>query len=147
MAKYQRHKIKYCPVCGYVDLTAKESSCSYCNSLLSVSNEYFDEVCSQSELADKSSIEEYMRQLYVYNNDTFNENIMSAREKCQNTSDQIDYYEKLIFNNANENNCNCPKCGCTDIGVVNRGYSLISGFIGSGKPMNVCKKCGYKWKP
>lgn len=40
----------------------------------------------------------------------------------------------------------CPKCGCTDIGVVNRGYSLLTGFIGSGKSMNVCKKCGYKWK-
>ena len=41
----------------------------------------------------------------------------------------------------------CPKCKCTDIGVANRGYSLIWGFIGSGKSMNVCKKCGYKWKP
>ena len=41
----------------------------------------------------------------------------------------------------------CPKCGCTDIGVANRGYSLVWGFIGSGKSMNVCKNCGYKWKP
>jgi len=41
----------------------------------------------------------------------------------------------------------CPKCKCTDIGVANRGYSLIWGFIGSGKSMNVCKKCGHKWKP
>lgn len=41
----------------------------------------------------------------------------------------------------------CPKCGCTDIGVVNRGYSIITGFIGSGKPMNVCKKCGKRWYP
>ena len=28
-----------------------------------------------------------------------------------------------------------------------RGYSLLSVFIGSGKPMNVCQKCGHKWKP
>jgi len=41
----------------------------------------------------------------------------------------------------------CPKCNCTDIGVVNRGYSIVWGFIGSGKSMNVCKKCGYKWRP
>ena len=46
-----------------------------------------------------------------------------------------------------ENKFLCPKCGCSDIGVANRGYSLIWGFIGSGKSMNVCKKCGYKWKP
>lgn len=45
------------------------------------------------------------------------------------------------------NQVKCPKCNCTDIGVANRGYSLVWGFIGSGKSMNVCKKCGYKWKP
>lgn len=50
-------------------------------------------------------------------------------------------------NSDNSNKVHCPKCGCTDIGVANRGYSLMWGFIGSGKSMNVCKKCGYKWKP
>ena len=46
-----------------------------------------------------------------------------------------------------DNRVKCPKCGCTDIGVVNRGYSFWTGFLGSGKPMNVCKKCGHKWAP
>ena len=46
-----------------------------------------------------------------------------------------------------DNKVRCPKCSCTDIGVANRGYSILTGFIGSGKSMNVCKKCGYKWKP
>ena len=41
----------------------------------------------------------------------------------------------------------CPKCGSTSIATVNRGYSLMWGFIGSGKPMNVCQKCGYKFAP
>lgn len=41
----------------------------------------------------------------------------------------------------------CPKCQSTSIGVANRGYSLVWGFIGSGKSMNVCKSCGHKWKP
>ena len=43
----------------------------------------------------------------------------------------------------------CPRCGAGSeaIGVVNRGYSFLSGFIGSGSPRNVCKRCGYKWKP
>lgn len=41
----------------------------------------------------------------------------------------------------------CPKCSHTDIGVANRGYSLVWGFIGSGKSMNVCKACGHKWNP
>ena len=41
----------------------------------------------------------------------------------------------------------CPKCGSTAIMLMNRGYSLVWGFIGSGKPMNVCQKCGYKFQP
>lgn len=41
----------------------------------------------------------------------------------------------------------CPQCGSTSIATINRGYSMVSGFIGSGKPMNVCQKCGHKFKP
>ncbi len=41
----------------------------------------------------------------------------------------------------------CPKCGSTSISTINRGYSILTGFLGSGKPMNVCQNCGHKWKP
>lgn len=41
----------------------------------------------------------------------------------------------------------CPKCGSTYISTVNRGYSIIWGFLGSGTPMNVCQSCGHKWDP
>ena len=41
----------------------------------------------------------------------------------------------------------CPKCGSTALATVNRGYSLVWGFIGSGTPMNVCQACGHKFKP
>ena len=41
----------------------------------------------------------------------------------------------------------CPKCGSTSIATINRGYSVVWGFIGSGKPMNVCQKCGCKFQP
>lgn len=40
----------------------------------------------------------------------------------------------------------CPKCGSPSIATINRGYSLVSGFIGSGKPVNVCQICGHKWQ-
>lgn len=41
----------------------------------------------------------------------------------------------------------CPKCGATSIATLNRGYSWFWGFIGSGSPMNICQKCGYRFKP
>ena len=40
----------------------------------------------------------------------------------------------------------CPRCGSTSIATVNKGYSLFTGFLGSGTPINVCRVCGYKWK-
>lgn len=64
--------------------------------------------------------------------------------------DIIEYQTKLSqLKQAQQvsNQVKCPKCGCTDIGVANRGYSFFTGFLGSGKSMNVCKKCGYKWSP
>lgn len=57
------------------------------------------------------------------------------------------FRQKLNQQKADSNKASCPKCGCTDIGVANRGFSIVTGFIGSGKSMNVCKKCGHKWKP
>lgn len=56
-------------------------------------------------------------------------------------------YLKPQQSTEDNNKVKCPKCNCTNIGVANKGYSLITGFIGSGKSMNVCKKCGHKWKP
>ena len=41
----------------------------------------------------------------------------------------------------------CPKCGSTAVTTGQRGFSIISGFIGSGSIVNRCGKCGYKWKP
>lgn len=41
----------------------------------------------------------------------------------------------------------CPKCGSRSIAAGQRGYSILTGFIGSGKTVNRCANCGYKWKP
>ena len=46
-----------------------------------------------------------------------------------------------------DNEVKCPKCGSKSIATINRGYSLLTGFLGSGSPRNVCQQCGYKWKP
>lgn len=41
----------------------------------------------------------------------------------------------------------CPKCGSTSIATINRGYTLTTGLVGSGKARNVCQACGHRWKP
>lgn len=40
----------------------------------------------------------------------------------------------------------CPKCGSPSISTINRGYSIVTGFVGSGKPVNVCQRCGHRWQ-
>ena len=46
-----------------------------------------------------------------------------------------------------KNTVKCPKCGSTQITTGQRGYSLITGFLGSNKTVNRCANCGYSWKP
>lgn len=41
----------------------------------------------------------------------------------------------------------CPKCGSTYITAGARGYSAVTGFIGSGKTVNRCANCGHTWEP
>ena len=40
----------------------------------------------------------------------------------------------------------CPKCGCTDLSANNRGYSMVTGTIGSKNVYVTCLKCGHRWK-
>ena len=62
-----------------------------------------------------------------------------------------DAYPKQSKNNQSvqiqTKSLKCPKCGSTSITTTTRGYSIMLGFIGSGKVINICGKCGDKWKP
>lgn len=46
-----------------------------------------------------------------------------------------------------QNTVRCPRCGSTQITTGQRGYSFLTGFLGSNKTVNRCAKCGYSWKP
>ena len=35
----------------------------------------------------------------------------------------------------------CPWCGSSEFTLLNRGYSILTGFLGSGKVKRVCNKC------
>ena len=65
--------------------------------------------------------------------------------KLAQFKNQLD--QKRQVNQQEKNQVCCPKCGSTNITAGQRGYSLVTGFIGSGSTVNRCAKCGYKWKP
>ena len=55
--------------------------------------------------------------------------------------------QKHQINQKENNQVRCPRCGSTNITAGQRGYSLLTGFVGSGSTVNRCASCGHKWKP
>ena len=51
------------------------------------------------------------------------------------------------FEKKNDDTVRCPKCGSTQIHSGARGHSFVTGWLGSGKVMITCLKCGHKWDP
>lgn len=74
------------------------------------------------------------------------------QSKTYTENEEINAYKLLLSTRNNiqpksKDKIICPKCGSTTIATTNRGYSLLTGFLGSGSPRNVCQNCGYKWNP
>ena len=45
------------------------------------------------------------------------------------------------------NTVKCPRCGSANITAGQRGFSLLTGFVGFGRTVNRCANCGHKWRP
>lgn len=64
-----------------------------------------------------------------------------------NTGEVPPTFETSKQESIEETKIRCPKCSSTQITTGSRGYSIVTGFIGAGKTVNRCAKCGYKWTP
>lgn len=75
----------------------------------------------------------------------FNDKYSKYNLHCEivDASTQLDYYHSPI----SQNTIRCPKCGSTSITTGTRGFSIVTGFIGSNKTVNRCGSCGHTWKP
>ena len=51
------------------------------------------------------------------------------------------YVPNAFSEQQQSNTICCPRCGCTEFTLLNRGYSLLTGFLGSGKVKRVCNQC------
>lgn len=67
--------------------------------------------------------------------------------KSNDNKDTIDNERINSFFENTSDEIRCPRCNSTQISTGSRGFSLVWGFIGSGKTVNRCGKCGYSWKP
>ena len=75
----------------------------------------------------------------AYNAQREQERKEEAEKEAALRKKRAEYSEKGIVS--------CPRCGSISISTGSRGYSMVSGFIGSGKTTNRCAACGYKWYP
>lgn len=138
-----------CPRCGKIDASRNTTYlvCDECGHPFKITDIPKSNPRKLIDNTDeKQLIEEYV-------GDTINWDIYNARqEEWNNINKKRDEYqqqkqaEEQVRQDAIDHP-KCPKCGSTEIDSANRGYSFFTGFLGSGKTMNYCKNCGYKWKP
>lgn len=140
-------KVSFCPEC-FEDWYLSESHD------LSTDPEYqYCEYCGAKLIHTQMTAEERFLIMHTSKDKDFFMAMLKLRD-----DDIIEYQTKIsqfrtqakadgcYGKEEDKNKPKCPKCGSTSLATVNRGFSLLTGFLGSGKPMNVCQKCGYKWK-
>ena len=155
--KHGEAKQYYCPSCG--ELESEEGvlyghpDCRYCRRCggLEVvdTGQTFNELkweALKGEPFDADKFDEYIREKYVYHNPQFNPEKNQERIKFENeikeTSRRI--IENNKKNSSNKNEVKCPWCGSTQIQMVPRKWSLLTGFL-TNKVDRVCVNCKKKF--
>ncbi len=144
----KRHKVAYCKKCGFVDLPNQLKQCSFCNNELSITDDFFDEICSEQDFSTKEEIEEYVRQQYVYFDENYDEELLNNREDGIKINNQVEYYEEKFLNHNSI--AKCPICQSKDVETISATTKAASGvvfglFSSDIRNTMVCKNCGYKF--
>lgn len=143
----------YCKKCGTIGFSFKKDPskelCRMCGTLGTqqfVPKQYLDEYGDLKSGAKEQIFEELVKISSEFDQEAYDRvPLVLAQYERQSAM--------LAAESQGENTSNtsssvrCPKCGSYSVATTNRGYSLLTGFIGSGSPRNVCQKCGHKWKP
>lgn len=129
---------KNCDSARYLDPGEEnKSNCSFCNSKMIKTPLLVEEYVYITLISEDRDFIDAMIELKQ-------KDIIEFKTKIAQFKVQVDAQEER--ERQEKNKPKCPKCGSTSLATVNRGYSFLTGFLGSGKPMNVCQSCGHKWK-
>ena len=159
------HEVYYCPSCGKFEekkevyANEKNRICSRCNLELlptgKTKEEWGKEILGEEfdyysvPYQEKDKVNEYLREKFVYHNSQFNP------QKSQERAEYSRNFRKSILNNmkskelkanatVSENIIKCPWCGSTQIQMVPRKWSLLTGFL-TNKVDRVCVNCKKKF--
>lgn len=133
LTKEELSKLKYkCNICNYKS-NYKFKECPICGGKNTMRNEEEDTL---NAISTDPQFLKAMQELKE-------KDIIEYELKMSQFRSQVEQKNKA---REEANRPRCPKCGSTSIATTTRGYSFLTGFVGSGKPMNVCQNCGHKWK-
>lgn len=143
------YRLYACAHCGYDGYPEEiDGKCVNCSSEFTrleseKSREYYFEK-AKLKYGDEWRYDDIFFEEEVSKNPLFD----SEKAKCTKAADEASA-ELLNYLRTPkpEEPVRCPKCNSTSISTGARGYSIIWGFIGSGKTVNRCAKCGHKWEP
>lgn len=104
------------------------------------------EKCGSSNIANVSgnmTIGDILLITKIYNNKNFLESMCKLHDTdiIEYTSRMNQFKQQL---NSSSNQIKCPKCGSTNIQMVQRKWSLLTGFM-TNKVDRVCVNCKYKF--
>lgn len=137
-----------CPKCGnvYVYPENYDHTCKKCGYPNMIKTEFTGDEHTKLAMGNHEKFEKFLSHLcekYVVNN------LDLDKELYQKTLDKE--FKDSLLNDTEEEykepKIHCPKCGSINITTGQRGYSFWAGFLGSGKTVNRCGNCGYKWEP
>lgn len=142
-------KVQFCPVCkekgmpprcpGYWILSEEEpsDSCYYdgCRNTIvyNISSEDFHVIFNISE-----DVKFIHAMIDLKENDIIEYNLKMSQFRNQVGQ------QKAASEVANKNTVKCPKCGSTNIQIVPRKWSLLTGFL-TNKTDRVCVNCKHKF--
>ena len=64
-----------------------------------------------------------------------------ANGNCEAAKKELRKYVPDAFSENKVAPIRCPRCGSTEYTLMNRGFSVLTGFLGSGKVKRVCNRC------
>ena len=129
--------VKYCPRCGNIG-GGVQTCCSFCG------YEIFETKYTFNDMIKTKDFREKILEEYAKNSPEFDEELCNKRIKEE---DDTIHGKGANVNTQQNDIIKCPKCGSTAVSTGARGFSIVTGFLGSGQTVNRCGNCGYKWKP
>ncbi len=144
-----------CPRCGkgwdYAD--KDQHICKNCHYEPMIKTEFSDEDYENASTSSPKAFRQFkinLREKYTINSDVFDSDLyntlITEEYKASKKLKKMEKEKRKNFE-ANKNKLHCPKCNSTNVTTGQRGYSFLTGFLGSNKTVNRCGNCGYKWEP